>query len=103
MVDSVGDLEEDKSSSVGSLLFEDTEEDGSWPSGDSKDEPDHPRVQEKVGSGNDGISNSTKICDFLKISVIVLADPIVVMDIGLSVWASVLTRIYRPKGTNSIS
>ena len=46
MVDSVGDLEEDESSSVGSLYFEDSEE----------DEPDDPRVQEKVGSGNDGIS-----------------------------------------------
>ena len=56
MVDSVGDLEEDESSSVGSS---DSEE----------DEPD-PRVQEKVGSRNDGISNdyisnSTEIGDFL--------------------------------------
>ena len=42
MVDSVGDLEEDESSSVRSS---DSEE----------DEPD-PRVQEKVGSRNDGIS-----------------------------------------------
>ena len=26
-----------------------------------------PRVQEEVGSRNDGISNSTEICDFLKL------------------------------------
>ena len=44
-VDSSGDLEEDELCSVGSLLFEGTEE----------DEPD-PRVQ-GVGSRNDGISN----------------------------------------------
>ena len=43
MVDSVGDIEEDESSSVRSS---DSEE----------DEPDDPRVQEKVGSRNDGIS-----------------------------------------------
>ena len=43
MVDSVGDLEEDELSSVGSLYFE-------------EDEPDDPQVQEKVGSRNDGIS-----------------------------------------------
>ena len=43
MVDSVWDLEEDESSSVGSS---DSEE----------DEPDDSRVQEKVGSRNDGIS-----------------------------------------------
>ena len=48
------DLEEDELSSVGSLLFEASEE----------DEPD-PRVQEEVGSRNDGISTSIEICDFI--------------------------------------
>ena len=55
-VDSVWDLEEEKMSSVGSLYFEDTEEDGSGSSGDIQfghlplfeDEPDDPRVQEEV-------------------------------------------------------
>ena len=65
-VDSAGDLEEEKLSSVGSLLFEDTEEDGSGSAGDSEeDKLDDPRVQEEVCSRNDGISNSNKICDFL--------------------------------------
>ena len=47
-VDSAGDLEEDESSSVRSLYFEDSEEDGSGSAGDSEDEPDDPRVQEEV-------------------------------------------------------
>ena len=47
-----GDLEEDELSSVGSLLFEASEEDES-----------DPRVQEEVGSRNDGISNSVEICE----------------------------------------
>ena len=50
MVDSVGDLEEDESSSVGSSHSE-------------EDEPD--QVQEKVCSRNDGIS--TEIGNFLKL------------------------------------
>ena len=50
-VDSAGDLQEEKLSSIGSLLFEDTDE----------DEPDDPRVQEEVCSRHDGIPNSTKI------------------------------------------
>ena len=58
-VDSAGDLDEDELTSLGRLmglepLFEDSEE----------DEPD-PRVQEQVGSINDGISNNTKLCDFI--------------------------------------
>ena len=65
-VDSTGDLEEDELSTVGSLLFEASEEDESGSVGDSgEDEPD-PRVQEEVGSRNDGIF-STEICDFLKL------------------------------------
>ena len=47
-----GDLEEDELSTVGSLLFEASEEDES-----------DPRVQEEVGSRNDGISNSVEICE----------------------------------------
>ena len=62
MVDSAGDLEEDESSSVRSS---DSEE----------DEPDDPRVQEKVSVvemmafplRNYCISNSTEIGDFLKL------------------------------------
>ena len=81
------DLEEDELSSVGSLLFEASEEDESGSAGGSEedesgsagaseedesgsaggseeDESD-PRVQEEVGSRNDGISNSTEVCDFI--------------------------------------
>ena len=73
-VDSGGDLEEGESSSVGSLLFEDSEEDESGSVEDTEedesasagyseeDEPDDPRVQEEVCSRNDGTSNSTEIC-----------------------------------------
>ena len=66
-VDSAGNLEEEKLSSVRSLVFEDPEEDGSGSTADSEDEPDDPRVQEEVCSRNDGISNSTEIGDFLKL------------------------------------
>ena len=62
-----------------------------------------PQVQEEVGTRNDVITNSTKICDFLKISGYVLEDPIVVRAQGCQCVASVLTRIYTPKGTNNIS
>ena len=35
--------------------------------GDSEEDEPDPRVQEEVGSKNDGISNSTEICDLLKL------------------------------------
>ena len=56
-VDSAGDIQEDELTYLRSSLFEDLHSD--------EDEPD-PRVQE-VGSRNDVISNSTEICDFLKL------------------------------------
>ena len=49
-MDSAGDLEEDESSPVGSLL-------------DIKDEQTDPGVKEEVGCRNDGISNCIEICD----------------------------------------
>ena len=64
-VDSAGDLEENELSTVGSLLFEASEEDESGSVGDSEEDEPDPRVQEEVGSRN-GIF-STKICDFLKL------------------------------------
>ena len=60
-----GDLEEDELSSVGSLLFEASEEDESGSAGGSEEDESDPRVQEEVGSRNDGISNSVEICDFI--------------------------------------
>ena len=66
-MDSAGDLKEEKLASVGSLLFEDTEENGSGSAGVSEEDEPDPRVQEEVCSRNDGISNSIKICDFLKL------------------------------------
>ena len=54
-VDSVGDLEEDKSSSIGSSVETSSE--------DSEEEETDPRVKEDVGSRNDGIFNSIEICD----------------------------------------
>ena len=54
-VDSAGDSEEDELSSVGSsvrTLFTDSEE----------EEESDPRVEEEVGSRNDGIFISIKIC-----------------------------------------
>ena len=58
---SVGDSEEDESGSVG-----DSEEDESGSVEDSEEDESDPRVQEEVGSRNDGIF-STERCDFLKL------------------------------------
>ena len=66
-MDSAGELKEEKSASVGSLLFEDTEKNRSGSAGDSEEDKPDPRVQEEVCSRNDDISNSIKICDFLKL------------------------------------
>ena len=65
-VDSSGALEEDKLSSVRSSFFEASEEDESGSVEDSEEDEPDPRVQEEVGSRNDGIF-STEICDFLKL------------------------------------
>ena len=54
-VDSVGNLEEDESSSVGSSVETSSE--------DSEEEETDPQVKEEVGSRNDGIFNSMKRCD----------------------------------------
>ena len=54
-VDSVGDLEEDESSSVGSSVETSSE--------DSEEEEEDPRVKEEVGSRNDGIFISIEIYD----------------------------------------
>jgi len=52
-VDSVGNLEEGELSSIGSS--------GGTSSEDSEEEETDPRVQEEVGSKNNGIFNSIKI------------------------------------------
>ena len=54
-VDSVGDLEEGESSSLGSLL--------DIRLINSEEEESDPRVKEEVGSRNDGIFNSIEVCD----------------------------------------
>ena len=54
-VGSVGDLEEDESSSVGSSVETSSE--------DSEEEETYLRVKEEVGSRNNGIFISIKICD----------------------------------------
>ena len=65
-VDSVGDLEEDESSSVGSSV--ETSSEDSIGKLDiqlisSEEEESDPRVKEVVGSRNDGIFNSIEVCD----------------------------------------
>ena len=54
-VDSVGDLAEGESSSLGSSVE-------TW-SEDSEEEETDPRVKEEVGSRNDGIFISIEMCD----------------------------------------
>ena len=54
-MDSVGNLEEDESSSVGSSVETSSE--------DSEEEETDPQVKEEVGSRNGGIFNSMKRCD----------------------------------------
>ena len=54
-VDSVGDLEEDELSSVGSSVETSSE--------DSEEEETDPQVKEEVGCRNDGIFNSIEICN----------------------------------------
>ena len=54
-VDSVGDLEEGESSSVGSSVEASSEK--------SEEEETDPRVKEEVGSRNGGIFNSIEVCD----------------------------------------
>ena len=51
-VDSVGELEEGESSSLGGLL-------------DIKEKETDPRVKEEVGCRNDGISNCIEIYDYM--------------------------------------